>query len=315
MASDKPYVYVPFKHFHLFHLITEAFNVVEDTTDPELCKKVTGLFGGPFVTVEVLDKFPSLKVIGNCGVGYDNIDLAACRARGIRVGNTPNVLNDTTADVAIALLLAVARKVVEGNYMCKHDPTFTSLDFNRYGYQVSGMTAGIIGLGRIGFEVAKRLCGFDMEILYYGRTKKRTDVEAAVKATYVPDLYQMLSRCDYVILVAPATSETYHMMGKKEFEAMKSTGILVNISRGSLVNQDDLVEAIKTNSIGGAGLDVTSPEPLPRDHELLKLPNVIITPHIGSATYHTRKKMVQLTIDNIQAGLKGEPMPAEVKLD
>ena len=312
---EKPYVYVAGNHHTELHkLIEQQLNVVEDDSIEQNRHKVTALF--VFVsrlTVEIMSKFPSLRVIGTCSVGYDNINLEECKARGIRVGNTPNTLNDTTADMGIALLLSVARRVLEGDKICK-DPTTTGFDSTWYGFQVSGTTAGIIGMGRIGLEVAKRLRGFDMQVLYYGRTRKPVEIESLVNATYVPSLHEMLGQCDYVIIVAPATKETHHMMGRDEFKAMKDTAILINIARGSLVDQEALIEALKNKEISGAGLDVTDPEPLPRDHQLLTFPNVIITPHTGSATFQTRKRMVQMTIDNILAGVNGKDMPGEINL-
>ena len=294
-------------------LLEERFTVLDDSTVRQNTGDVVAVFTTPGtpVTPSFLDTFPSLKVVGNCAVGYDNVDLKACKERGVRVGNTPNTLNDTTADMALALLLAVARRVVEGDKMSR-DPAMRTLPFDWYGAQVSGTTAGIIGLGRIGFEVAKRLRGFDMKVLYYGRSRKPLETETAVSANFVPNLHDMLGQSDYVILVAPATPETRHMMSDKEFGAMKKSGIFVNISRGSLVDQEALVRALESGTIGGAGLDVTSPEPLPVGHSLLSFPNVVITPHIGSATTHTRRQMFMRTIENIEAALRGEKMPSEV---
>ena len=315
MASDsKPYVYQP----HTFPeelqaLINDQFNVIKEDELEKYEDDVSAILVHvrPQITKELLDRLKSLKVIGNCAVGYNNIDLAACRERGIRVGYTPDILNDSTADMAVALLLSVARRVVEGDKMAK-DPSFKTIDTGWFGHQVSTMTAGIVGMGRIGLQIARRLRGFDMEILYHNRSRQPTDVEQSVSATYVASLNNLLPQCDYVILVAPATKETYHMIGGKEFDAMKSTAIFINISRGSLVDQDALAKAIENKQITAAGLDVTDPEPLPRDHALLGYPNIIITPHTGSATLHTRRKMVELTINNIWAGLNNTPMPSEL---
>ena len=315
-SDDLPYIYHPNPYpDYIEALLDGKFNVLDDTNLSQYASKVVALFICPqtSVTPSLLDSLPALKVVGNCAVGYDNVDLKACKERGIRVGNTPNTLNDTTADMGLALLLCVARRVVEGDKIL-HSQSLrdeTKL-WNWYGKQVSGATAGVIGLGRIGFEVAKRLKGFDMKILYHGRSRKPLETEAAVGATYVPNLYDMLGQSDYVILVAPATAKTRHLMGAKEFEAMKNDAIFVNISRGTLVNQEALVGALETGGIGGAGLDVTDPEPLPIEHKLFSFPNVVITPHTGSATAHTRRKMFMMTIDNIMAGLRGEEMPSEV---
>ena len=314
--SEKPYVYhpVPFRK-ELQDVVDKNFRVVKDDELEKYRSQIVSIIVHvrPRITKPLLESFPNLKVIGSCAVGYDNIDVKACQSLGIRVGYTPDVLNETTADMAVTLLLATARRVVEGDKMAK-DPNFAVMETGWFGYQVSGTTVGIVGLGRIGLEIAKRLRAFNMKILYYNRNRKPIEIEEQVNGQYIPDLYSMLSQCDYVVLSAPATPSTYHMFGEKEFTSMKSTSVFVNISRGSLVNQDALVKALRENSIGAAGLDVTDPEPLPRDHPLLQLPNVTITPHTGSATMHTRMRMAQLTIDNILGGLKNSEMPAELKV-
>lgn len=266
----------------------------------------------PRITEEVIASFPNLRVIGNCAVGYDNVNVKACFARGIRVGYTPNVLNDCTADMAWALMLAAGRRVVEGDKLSRN-PDTTAFDWNWFGFRITGMTLGIIGMGRIGYEVAKRAHGFNMQVLYHNRTRRSKEDEDLVKATYIPSLPNLLGQSDYVVLVAPATKETYRMMGREQFKAMKKTAFFVNVSRGTLVDQDALFEALRDGVITGAGLDVTDPEPLPRDHPLLTLPNITITPHIASATMYTRRAMVQMTIDNILTALNGKPMVNEVK--
>ena len=312
-SANKPYIYQVYRvHPEIQHMLDENFYVVWDNELEKYRDKVSSIFVhvSPMVTEELLVSFPNLKVIGNCAVGYDNVDLKACKARGIRVGYTPGVLSDTTADMSFALLLAVARRVVEGDKIGK-SPDTTHFDQGWFGLQVSGMTCGIIGMGRIGTEVAKRARGFDMKILYHNRNQKPKEIEEQLQVTY-SSLDNLFAQSDFVILVAPASKETHRMMGRAQFSAMKKTAVFVNISRGSLVDHSALLEALQSGTIAGAGLDVTDPEPLPRDHPLLSLPNTIITPHSGSATLHTRKKMAQLTIDNIMAGLKGEPMPREL---
>lgn len=309
---SKPLVYQPHSFpEELQTLIDDQFTVIRHEELEKYEKDIVAIFVHirPKITRELLDRLSSVKVVGNCAVGYNNVDVVTCRERGIRIGYTPDVLNDSTADMGVALLLGVARRLVEGSRMTR-DPSFKVIDTGWFGHQVSTTTVGIVGMGRIGLQIAKRLRGFDMTILYHNRRPSQT--EHSVGATYVSSLEDMLPLCDYVILVAPATEETRHMMGEKQFSAMKRSGIFVNISRGSLVDQDALVNAIETKQIAAAGLDVTDPEPLPRDHPLLGYPNVTITPHTGSATLHTRRKMVQLTIDNIWAGLKDAPMPAEL---
>ena len=272
------------------------------------------VFVSPPVTEELVASLPNLKVVGNCAVGYNHVDLEACRRRGIRVGYTPNILNNTTADMGWALLLATARRVVEGDRISRH-PQTTCFQGNWYGAQVSRTTLGIIGMGRIGVEVAKRARGFDMELLYHNRHRCSQEIEESVGATYMETLTELLQRSDHVVLVAPASPSTYHMMAADQFTAMKRTATFVNISRGTLVDQDALVQALKTGSIAAAGLDVTDPEPLPRDHPLLQLDNVVLTPHTGSATLKTRRDMMLMTIQNIQGALSGGTMPNEVPLD
>lgn len=269
------------------------------------------VYVSPAVDEALLASLPNLKVVGNCAVGYNHVDVQACKRRGIRVGYTPNVLNDSTADVGWTLLLAAARRVPEGDAICRH-PDTKVFDTAWFGAQVSHTTLGIIGMGRIGLEVARRALGFKMEVLYHNRRRCSVEVEESVGATYVESLEQLLQRSDHVVLIAPASPDTYHMMGKAQFAAMKKTAIFVNISRGSLVDHEALADALRSGVIAAAGLDVTEPEPLPRDHALLQLSNVVLAPHIGSATLYTRLKMVNLTIQNIKAALEGGEMPCEV---
>ena len=303
-------------HPELQRALEKNFNMVQPEQVEDYRDKVTAIFAfvAPPVDKALITSFPNLKVIGNSAVGYEHVDVGACCKRGIRVGFTPNILNATTADMGWALLLATARRVVEGNDISK-SPDTKDFDLNWFGFQVSGMTLGIIGMGRIGLEFAKRSIGFGMKLLYHNRCQCDKETEQSVNATYVHDLRDLLGNSDYVVLLAPSTKDTYHMMGREQFKAMKKTGIFVNVSRGKLVNQDALVEALQEGRIAAAGLDVTDPEPLPRDHPLLTLPNVTLTPHTGSATLHTRMGMVQMSIDNIWAALRGEEMVNEVKMN
>ena len=317
MSADKPYVYQPVAfQTDLQAMVERNFNVVRSKEDLENHKdKIVSIvvFLSPPVTEEMMSLFPNLKVIGNCAVGYDHIDLKVCARRGIRVGYTPGTLSDTTADMAWALLLATARKVVEGDGIAR-SPKTLKYDTSWYGLQVNGTTLGIIGMGRIGIEVARRAAGFKMKVLYHNRKPVAKEVEVSVGASYVSTLTQLLQESDHVVLVAPATKETYRMMGANEFRAMKKTATFVNIARGTLVDHDALTEALRNGTIAAAGLDVTDPEPLPRDHALLTLPNITHTPHTGSATLRTRMDMVQMSIDNVWAAIRGEPMVNEVKV-
>ena len=302
-------------------LLEEHFIVITEQ-DKNLCSKYKNdviaivPFAGSLVSDEILEKYPNLRIISNNSVGYDHIDLHAAAKRGIRVGNTPLVLNEATAEIAISLILSTARRIVEGDRICRLNDT-NQFSLNTFlGTGVSGQTLGIVGMGGIGRVLARMAhCGFNMKILYHNRHRAAGDIEQSIGgAEYYKDVYEMLPVCDFVVLLAPSTPETYKMFGKKEFSRMKQSAIFVNISRGTLVDHDALVSALEEGVIKGAGLDVTDPEPLPRDHKLLTFPNVVLTPHIGSATAQTRLKMMQVVVDNIEAVLNDKPMMAEVQL-
>ena len=294
--------------------INEAFNIITNEYLEEHRDKIVAIltFGNPTIGDELIKSLPVLKVVGCNSVGYEHVDVQAAARLGIRVGHTPFVLDNATADTAMTLLLGSARRIVEGSKIAR-DPSTLAYPGNAFlGQEVSGSTIGIIGMGRIGTKIAKRALGFDMKVLYYNRRQKSAEEECEVCATYVPVLDKLLEQSDFVVLVAPSTKETYRMIGREQFKAMKKSGIFINIARGALVDHDALVEALKNGEIAHAGLDVTDPEPLPRDHPLLSMTNVTFTPHVGSATHITRKKMVEATIANIMAGVKGEPLLYEV---
>ena len=268
-------------------------------------------FGHPDVDGAILDRLPGVKVVSNYGVGVDHINLADAAARGIPVGNTPEVLNGATADMGFALLLASARLIVKGDRFAR-SPEFTYHDPGRMlGREVHGTTLGIIGMGAIGGEVAKRAVAFDMQVLYHNRSRREhVERNLGVKYTAFEDL---LRRSDYVILCCPLTDETRGLIGRKEFELMKPSATLVNIARGAVVDTDALYEALRDGKIGAASLDVTEPEPLPRDHPLLKLENLTVVPHLGSATVETRQKMGEVSVENLLLGLAGKPLLHEVR--
>jgi glyoxylate reductase len=275
---------------------------------------VDGLYtyGHPQVDGAMLDRLAGLKVISNYGVGVDHIDLAASVARGIPVGNTPGVLEATTADMGFALLLASARRVVEG------DRYAHSAEFLRYdpgymlGREVHDKTLGIIGMGRIGRQVARRALGFDMTVLYHNR-HRREDVERDLgPSVRFAEKDDLLKRSDYVMLCVPLTDQTRGFIGVRELDAMRPSATLINIARGAIVDTEALTQAMAQNRIAAAALDVTEPEPLPRDHRLLSMPNVVITPHLGSATVETRRRMAELSVENLLAGLRSEPLPHTV---
>jgi glyoxylate reductase len=259
----------------------------------------------------LLDRFPQVRVISNYGVGVDHIDVPAAKARGIPIGNTPGILDGATADMAMTLLLAAARRLVEGDRFAR-GPTFTHYDpCAILGREVHGQTLGIFGLGRIGYEIAKRARAFDMTILYHNR-RRREELELSLPATYVAKR-ELLEQSDFVLLILPLTSETRGLIGAAELAIMKPTAILVNVARGPVVDTAALTDALERKQIYAAALDVTDPEPLPRDHPLLKLDNVTIAPHLGSATEQTRRRMAEMTVANLLAGLRGETLPHHVK--
>ncbi|XP_065886454.1 probable 2-ketogluconate reductase [Dysidea avara] len=265
------------------------------------------------VTGQLMESLPALKVISCLSTGYDHVDVQAATRLGIRVGYTPYVFDDATADGALALLLSCSRRVVEGDKISRNPSTLKYPGYEFLVQEVSHSTIGIVGMGRIGSKIAKRASkGFDMKVVYHSRRQKSAEEEHAVCATYVPVLNELLQQCDFVVLAAPSTKETYRMMGREQFKVMKKTGIFINIARGALVDHDALVEALRDGEIAHAGLDVTDPEPLPRDHPLLTMNNVTFTPHIGGNTYTASKKAIDITIANILAGMKGEALVHEV---
>jgi len=294
--------------------IERVFNIVTNKNLEEYRDKIVAIYtvGNPTINAQFIKSLPAIKVVGCSSVGYDHVDVQTAAKLGIRVGHTPFVLDDATADAAMTLLLGSARRIVEGDKIARDPSTLTYPGNAFLGQEVSGSTIGIIGMGRIGTKIAKRALGFDMKVLYHNRRQKSAEEEHAVCATYVPVLNELLQQCDFVVLVVPSTKETYRMIGMEQFKAMKKSGIFINISRGALVDHDALVEALRDGEIAHAGLDVTDPEPLPRDHPLLSMTNVSFTPHTGTATYPTRKKMVEVTIANIRAGVEGEPLLYEI---
>jgi glyoxylate reductase len=275
-------------------------------------QSIDGLFtyGHPMVDAAVLGQMPRLKVISNFGVGVDHIDLDAARRRGIPVGNTPHILDGAMADMTFTLLLAAARNLVVGERYARsaafthYDPTIL------LGTEVHGATLGIVGMGNIGRQVARRASGFDMTVLYHNRSRN-LQAEAQLGATYAT-LPELLRQADFVTLNLPLTAKTRGIIGREQLAMMKPMAILINVARGGVVDHAALVEALEQGQIAGAALDVTEPEPLPRDHPLLRMDNVIVAPHLGSATRQTRRAMAQLAVDNLKAGLAGLPLPSRV---
>lgn len=250
---------------------------------------------------------PQLKVISQMAVGYDNIDIAAATERGIPVGNTPGVLTEATADLTFALLLAAARRIVEGVNYIKAGEWKTWEPETLLGADLTGATLGIVGWGRIGQAVAKRASGFDMRIIAHSRSPISED---GVKQV---DFDTLLAKSDFVSLHTPLTPETRHLINREALRKMKHTAILINTARGPIVDQEALYDALTDGTIAYAALDVTDPEPMQPDHPLLSLPNATIVPHIGSASVRTRNRMAEIAADNLLAGLSGKPLRHQVK--
>lgn len=261
------------------------------------------------IDASVMQAAPKLKVISNMAAGYDNIDVTEATKRGIVVGNTPEVLTETTADFAFALLMAAARRVVEADAFTRKGQWKTWGPMVLLGQDIHHATLGIIGLGRIGAEVAKRAKGFSMKVLYYDELRRSEEEEKQLGVEYVPELSTLLSQSDFISLHVSLTPKTRHLLGAAQFALMKPTAILINNSRGPVIDQKALYEALKSRQILAAALDVTEVEPIPLEDPLLTLDNVIIAPHIASASVVTRTNIATLSADNLIAGLRGQVPP------
>jgi lactate dehydrogenase-like 2-hydroxyacid dehydrogenase len=261
---------------------------------------------------ELLDRAgPQLKVVSNFAVGFDNIDVPACTRRGLPVGNTPGVLTETTADLAWALLMAAARRLVEGDRYVRDGKWKTWGPMLLMGPDVHGATIGIVGFGRIGQAVARRAKGFGMRIVYHDLQRVPKQLEAEFDATYMT-LEGLLHESDFVSLHTVLSPETKGLINTERLGWMKPTAVLVNTSRGPVVDSMALVDALRNGTIAAAALDVTDPEPLPADHPLVALDNCLVVPHIASASRATRGKMASMAAANLLAGLRGERLPTPV---
>ena len=249
------------------------------------------------VDAELIAAAPRLRAISNYAVGVDNIDVEAATARGIPVGNTPDVLTEATADLALALMLAIARRLSEGEAFVRAGEWKTWEPGLLLGHDLHGATVGIVGYGRIGQAVGRRLEGFGCELLTANRST---------------DLAELLERSDFVTLHCPLTPATRGLIDEDALRRMKPTSYLVNTARGPIVDTDALARALHVGELAGAALDVTDPEPLPADHSLLTASNLLVVPHVGSATHATRERMADMAVDNLLAGLDGRPMPHSV---
>jgi len=317
---EKPKVFVTRKIFQ------EALDKISEAADMEvwpdelpppyeiLLEKVQNVSGiltmlSDKIDANLMEKSSRLKVISNMAVGYDNINVVEATRRGIYVGNTPGVLTDTTADLVFSLLVTAARRIVEADNYTRNGQWKTWGPMTLLGHDIHHATLGIIGLGRIGMEVAKRARGFDMKILYYSRSRKSAEEESRFGLEYVDKMPELLSRSDFISIHVPLTEETHKLIGTDEFAVMKPSAVFINASRGAVVDQRALYEALKTGQIFSAAIDVTEIEPIPLDDPLLTLDNIIITPHIGSASIPTRTTMALMAADNLLAGLRGETPP------
>lgn len=266
--------------------------------DGLLCTLMDGIDG------ELLDTNPNLKIVANYAVGYNNIDVAAASARNIPVTNTPGVLTASTADMAWALMFAIGRRIVEGDQLVRSRKWQGWGPMQLLGQDITGATLGLIGFGRIGKAMVQRAKGFDMKVIYWNRTRLSEAEETAMGITYT-SREEVLAQSDFVSLHVALTPETTHLIGAAELAAMKSTAYLINTARGPVVDEKALVEALKSGSIGGAGLDVFEKEPI-LEPELYDLSNVVIPPHLGSATIGTRTKMGNLAAENCFAACRGD---------
>jgi lactate dehydrogenase-like 2-hydroxyacid dehydrogenase len=325
MQEDKPEVLITRRLDEEFvsplreHFMVDMWPEAEKPMPREqLLERIKGKAGLLCMLTESIDEEllaaagPPLKTISTMSVGFDHIDVNAAKNHGLTVGYTPDVLNDAVADLTIALMLnagrrlpEAARSVIGGNWGAWSPYWMTGQD-------LSGSTVGLIGLGSIAETVARRLQGFDCRILYHSRSSK-PELEQKYGLTKLP-LEEVLSQSDFVSVHAPLTGETKEMFNAERFGQMKQSAVFINTSRGGLVNQNDLFQALKNGTIYAAGLDVTTPEPLPTDNPLLSLPNCLVLPHIGSASIKTRHKMTEIAIQNLVAGVNGETLVSAVQL-
>jgi glyoxylate reductase len=271
-------------------------------------KEVDGLICFPYdkINKETIDSAKNLKVISTYSVGFDHIDTEYAKKRKIRVGYTPEVLTDATANLAFSLLLDISRRVSEGDKIIR-DGKWKEIygAFDYVGVDLQGKTIGILGLGRIGETLAKRVKAFDMKITYHNRKHISKIREKELNVKYV-SFEKLVSQSDFISIHVPHTKETNHLFNMKIFKKMKKSAFLINTSRGKVVNEKDLVVALKKKMILGAGLDVFETEPIKKSHPLVKLQNVVLAPHIGSSTKETRVKMAEITIKNLNLGMNGK---------
>lgn len=291
-------------HFEVTEL--DSINAESQAKHAELFANAVGLLGSSQnVDAALLEKMPQLRAASTISVGYDNFDVDALTARKVALMHTPTVLTETVADTMMTLVLATARRAVEVAERVKKGEWQKSIGPDWFGIDVHHKTMGIIGMGRIGLALAQRAhFGFSMPILYNAR-RHHAEAEERFNARYC-DIDTLLAESDFVCLVLPLTDETHHLIGEKQFKAMKSSAVFINAGRGPVVDEQALIAALKAGEIHAAGLDVFEQEPLPVDSELLTLPNVVALPHIGSATHETRYNMAACAVDNLIDALNGK---------
>jgi glyoxylate reductase len=306
---------------HVLEELEKTFNVEIWDSDEEqiprevLLEKVKDIDGllcliTETIDEEILEQAEKLKTVSNLAVGYNNIDVDLATKKGITVTNTPDVLTETTADLTFGLLMATSRRLAEASTAVRKGTWKAWSPWFLTGMDIHGATLGIIGLGEIGAAVARRAKGFNMEVLYHNRSRK-PQAEEEIGVSYVSK-EELLKKSDIVCLLTPLTKETKNLITMEEFKLMKESAILINTSRGGIVNEEDLQTALENGLIWGAGLDVFEEEPLPTDHPLLELPNLTVLPHIGSASVQTRTKMWELAAENLIKSVNGETPPTLV---
>ncbi|XP_072025761.1 glyoxylate/hydroxypyruvate reductase B-like [Amphiura filiformis] len=325
MASTKYYILIeeliPFVH-NLVKETCELVTITDYMQDPDrYAEKIEGiirLVGSPIVSKSLRDerflsKMPNVKVVVSLGAGTDILNLPLLWKKGIPVATTGKINSGVTAEHGFMLLMASARSLKQAMVAAASPESFVTFRLNNNGIRLLGSTLGIIGLGSVGYFVAEKAAAFKMNILYHNRTRRSQEDENKVQAKYCETIEKLLSQSDFVMLCVPLTDHTKYLIGAKELKLMKPSAVIINISRGDVVDQDALVKALQEGTIGGAALDVMKPEPLPPDHPLLHMPNVIVTPHIAGATREVMQELWSTGVTNLLAGLKGNPMPNELE--
>ena len=309
----------------LLNLLQEKFELVsfekflQNPTEYEAkIDGICGLVGSPLLTQYIKDehflsKLSRVRVLVSLGNGTDHLHLTELWDKGIQVATTGKVNALSTAEFGFALMMASARNLTIGIKALKDGKDVSKFWQTQCGTHLSGATLGIVGMGSIGYNVAERAVAFEMNVLYHNRSQRSKEDEEKVKATYCETLDKLLVQSDFVMLCVPLTKDTKYLIGARELKLMKATAVLINISRGDVIDQDALVKALQDNSIKGAALDVTTPEPLPSDHPLLHMPNVIVTPHYAGSTKESVRDQFHAIVDNLLAGLEDRIMTHEVK--